>query len=151
MRYKPPPIVNPCAVVVAAGAVENPNPVKGAGAEVAVDAPKGKVDVAVVVAVPNPVNSGLTAVVGAVAVDAGLPKLNADVVVAGVVKLNDVAGFALVAAGAPKKGTVDGVVVVVGAPNVNGFTVGAVVVVVFAGVPKRVGLVAELAPNVNAI
>ncbi len=147
VRDKPPPIVNAGAVV--AGAVGNPNPVKGVGATVVVDAPNGNVDGAVLVVAPNPVKTGLTAVVPAVAVDVGLPKLNTDdAVVAAVGKLNDVAGFET---GAPNKGPVDAVVLVVGAPNVNGFPVGAVVVVVLAGVPKRVGLVVEVAPNENAI
>ncbi len=146
VRDKPPPIVNAGAGAVAVG---NPNPVKGVGAAVVVDAPNGNVDGAVVVVAPNPVKTGLTAVVPAVAVDVGLPKLNTDgAVVAAVGKLNDVAGFET---GAPNKGPVDAVVLFVVAPNVNGFPVGAVVVVVLAGVPKRVGLVVEVAPNENAI
>ncbi len=123
---------------------------KAVGAEVVVGAPKANVDGVVVV--PNPVKSGLTTVVAAVAVDAGVPKPNTfDVVVAGVVKLNGVAVAGVVAAVAPNKGGFDAVVVVAGVPNENGLAVGATVVVVPVVVPKRVGFVVLIAPNENAI
>lgn len=151
-KYEPPPIGNVGAAVVVVAAPGNPNPVKGAGAEVVVGAPNENAGAAVLAGAPNAVKSGRTVVVAAVAVDAGVPKLNAGAaLVPGVVKLNDVAGFVVPPAGAPNKVPVGAAVVLVGVPNVNGFAVVAVVVVPPAGVPKSVGLVAGVAPNENAI